>query len=68
MTALTTRRLLAGKSAGKWTYEDLDTYLKSPKSFAPGTKMTFAGLNKPDDRANVIAFLRSRSDSPPPLP
>ena len=60
--------VLAGKSAGKWTYEDLDTYLKSPKSFAPGTKMTFAGLNKPDDRANVIAFLRSRSDSPPPLP
>jgi cytochrome c len=59
---------LAGKSGGTWTYEDLDTYLKSPKTFAPGTKMTFAGLNKPDDRANVIAFLRSRSDSPPPLP
>ncbi len=59
---------LAGKSGGKWTYEELDIYLTSPKSFAPGTKMTFAGLSKPDDRANVIAFLRSRSDSPPPLP
>jgi cytochrome c len=59
---------LAGKSGGKWTYEELNTYLTSPKSFAPGTKMTFAGLSKPEDRANVIAFLRSRSDSPPPLP
>ncbi len=59
---------LAGKSGGKWTYEELDTYLTSPKSFAPGTKMTFAGLTKAEDRANVIAFLRSRSDTPPPLP
>jgi cytochrome c len=59
---------LAGKSGGKWTYDELNTYLTSPKSFAPGTKMTFAGLSKPEDRANVIAFLRSRSDSPPPLP
>jgi cytochrome c len=59
---------LAGKIGGKWTYEDLNTYLASPKSFAPGTKMTFPGLSKPEDRANVIAFLRSRSDSPPPLP
>ena len=59
---------LAGKSGGKWTYEELDTYLTSPKSFAPGTKMTFPGLTKAEDRANVIAFLRSRSDTPPPLP
>lgn len=59
---------LAGKSGGTWTYEQLDIYLTSPKSFAPGTKMTFAGLSKSEERANVIAFLRSRSDSPQPLP
>ena len=59
---------LAGKSGEKWTYDELNIYLTSPKAFAPGTKMTFAGLSKPEDRANVIAFLRTRSDSPPPLP
>jgi cytochrome c len=59
---------LSGKSGGTWTYEQLDTYLTSPKAWAPGTKMTFAGLSKPEDRANVIAYLRTRNDSPPPLP
>lgn len=52
----------------EWTYEELDVYLTSPKTFAPGTKMTFPGLSKPEDRANVIAYLRTRDDSPPPLP
>lgn len=59
---------LAGKSGEKWTYDELNVYLTSPKAWAPGTKMTFAGLSKPEDRAAVIAFLRTRSDSPPPLP
>ena len=36
--------------------------------FAPGTKMTFAGINKPEDRANLMLYLRSLSDSPAPLP
>jgi cytochrome c len=58
---------LSGKG-GEWTYEDLNTFLSSPKSYAPGTKMSFAGLSKPADRAAVIAWLRTRSDSPPPLP
>ena len=40
----------------------------NPKDFAPGTKMTFAGLSNPQDRANVIAFLNAQSDSPLPLP
>jgi cytochrome c len=53
---------------GDWTYKDLDAYLASPKQFAGGTKMTFAGLSKPEERAAVIAYLRSRSDSPKPLP
>jgi cytochrome c len=58
---------LKGKG-GEWTYGDLDSYLTKPKDFVPGTKMSFAGLKKATDRANVILFLRSLSDSPKPLP
>lgn len=53
---------------GAWTYQDLDAFLASPKGFAKGTKMSFAGLKKPKDRAAVIIFLRSLSDQPKPLP
>ena len=35
----------------------MDEWLKSPRKYAPGTKMAFAGLPKPEDRANLIAFL-----------
>uniref|UniRef100_UPI00258D7ADC c-type cytochrome n=1 Tax=uncultured Novosphingobium sp. TaxID=292277 RepID=UPI00258D7ADC len=41
---------------GNWTFDLLNEWLKSPKAFAPGTKMTFAGLSKAEDRANVIAY------------
>ena len=58
---------LAGKG-GTWNWDNLSEWLSSPKKFAPGTKMTFAGLGKPEDRANVIAFLNAHSDSPQPLP
>ena len=51
-----------------WTYEALNDFLAAPRSFVPGTKMTFAGLPKVEDRADVIAYLRSLSDSPLPLP
>lgn len=51
-----------------WSYEDLDKLLQNPKAFLPGTKMTFPGLPKDDERANVIAYLRSLADSPLPLP
>lgn len=53
---------------GTWNWDNLSAWLASPKKFAPGTKMTFAGLSNPQDRANVIAFLNSRSDGPLPLP
>ncbi len=53
--------------SGNWTYEDLDAYLTNPKAVAPGTKMSFAGLSKPQDRAAVIAYLRAQEDNPPPL-
>ena len=56
------------KKGGTWSWDNLSQWLTSPKAFAPGTKMTFAGLGNPEDRANVIAFLNSHSDSPKPLP
>ena len=53
---------------GPWTFDELFAWLKSPKGYAPGTKMTFAGLSKPEDRADVIAYLNKQSDAPKPLP
>lgn len=58
---------LSGKG-GNWTWDNLFAWLKSPRDFAPGTKMTFAGLSSPQDRANVIAFLNTKSDAPKPMP
>ncbi|MBD3786896.1 MAG: cytochrome c family protein [Sphingomonadales bacterium] len=42
-----------------WTLEHLDAYLTNPKEYIPGNKMSFAGLPKPEDRANLIAYLES---------
>ena len=53
---------------GKWDYENLFAFLANPSAYIPGTKMTFAGLNKPEDIANIIAFLRAQSHNPIPLP
>ncbi len=53
---------------GDWTYADLDAFLTKPKAFVPGTKMSFGGLKKPGDRANLLAFLRTVGDTPAPLP
>ena len=53
---------------GTWNWDNLSQWLKSPKAFAPGTKMTFAGLSKPEDRANVIAYLNKQSNGPLPMP
>jgi len=58
---------LKGKG-GEWTFQDLDHFLKKPKEFVPGTKMGFAGLKKPDQRADMLVYLRSLSESPKPLP
>jgi cytochrome c len=58
---------LASKG-GTWDWHSLDAWLANPKKFAPGTKMTFAGLSNPQDRADVIAFLNQHSDAPKPLP
>ena len=53
---------------GNWDWTSLNRWLKSPKAMAAGTKMTFAGLSNPEERANVIAYLNSKSDAPKPLP
>jgi len=53
---------------GTWTYDDLNAFITNPKAFVPGTAMGFAGIQKDSQRADVIAYLRSLSDSPVPLP
>jgi cytochrome c len=53
---------------GNWSIADLNTFLANPRQFVPGTKMSFAGLPRGSERADVIAFLNSKSDSPAPLP
>ena len=54
--------------SGTWTYDDLNKFIASPKGFVPGTAMGFAGIPKDSERADVIAYLRSLSDNPAPLP
>lgn len=53
---------------GDWTFADLDAFIASPKTLASGTKMGFAGEADADRRADILAYLRSLSDSPAPLP
>jgi cytochrome c2 len=56
------------EEAHDWTYEHLDAYLTNPKGVVPGTKMLFPGLKNDAERANVIAYLRTLSENPAPLP
>ena len=49
---------------GVWSVEDMNLWLKSPKKYAPGNSMAFVGLRKDKDRANLLAYLNSMSDSP----
>src|ERR1700691_1924298 len=53
---------------GTWTIDDLSQFIDNPKGFVPGTAMGFAGIQKGSERADVIAYLNSLSDSPQPLP
>lgn len=50
---------LKGMSGENWTPENLDHFLTNPKAYAPGNKMSFAGLPKAEDRANLIKYLES---------
>jgi cytochrome c len=57
-----------GAKNPSWDYDKLDQFIKAPQAFIPGTKMTFVGLKKQQDRINLIAYLRTVSDSPAPIP
>lgn len=54
-------------TSNTWTFENLDLFLEKPSKFLKGTSMSFAGLRKPEDRANMIEYLRNLSDSPIPI-
>ena len=51
-----------------WTYAELNKFLWKPKKYASGTKMNYIGLKKPEDRASIIAYMRTLSASPVALP
>lgn len=51
-----------------WEVQSMSEFLTKPQKYLPGTKMGFAGIKKPEDRADVIAYLNSLSDNPKPLP
>ncbi|MCK6418298.1 MAG: cytochrome c family protein [Alphaproteobacteria bacterium] len=53
---------------GTWTYEELNKFFWKPKAYIPDTKMTYVGIKKPEDRAALIAWLRTLSSNPAPLP
>ncbi|WP_419907753.1 c-type cytochrome [Hoeflea sp.] len=52
----------------KWEYENLNAFLESPRRYLRGTAMSFAGVRSADERADLIAYMRSLSNSPAPLP
>ena len=52
----------------EWTFEEMNSYLIKPQAYVKGTKMAFAGLRKEKDRASVILFMNSKSNSPKTLP
>lgn len=58
---------LKGKP-GKWDFDGLNKFIASPKGYVPGTAMSFAGIAKDSERADLIDYLRTLSDSPVPLP
>ncbi len=53
---------------GKWTFEEMNKFQWNPKKTVPGTIMAYAGNKKDQERANLIAYLNSMSDSPSALP
>jgi cytochrome c len=53
---------------GNWTIDDINQFITSPKGMVPGTNMTFPGVPRANERADIIAYLNSLSDNPAPLP
>jgi cytochrome c len=67
MEGYTYSAALKGKQ-GPWTYQALNEWLTNPAAYAPGTRMTFMGIKNPQDRADVIDYLRTLAQNPEPLP
>lgn len=57
-----------GEEGMEWTFENLDHFIANPRGFIPGTAMSFAGVKNPEERADIIAYLRTLADNPVPLP
>jgi cytochrome c len=53
---------------GQWSIDDLNQFLANPKGMVPGTAMTFSGVTRAGERADIIAYLNSLADNPAPLP
>ncbi|MDV7142938.1 c-type cytochrome [Tropicimonas sp. TH_r6] len=58
----------AGGEGRVWDLDQLDAYITDPRSFLKGTKMTFRGIKDPQERADVLAWLRENSDNPQDIP
>jgi cytochrome c len=56
------------KAKGNWNYDNLNAWLSDPQGFAPGTAMSYAGIKNTQTRADVVAYLRTLSATPLPLP
>jgi cytochrome c len=56
---------LKARSGETWTWENMSEWLRSPRTFAPGTKMTFAGLSDPQDRADLMLYMNQMGSSLP---
>jgi cytochrome c len=56
------------EKGGNWEYEDMNAFIAKPAAFIKGTKMAFAGVGSVQERADIIAWLRTQHPSPPPLP
>jgi len=54
--------------AGNWSFDELNKFLANPRSYIPGTAMTFAGLSRAEQRADLIDYLRTLADNPVLLP
>jgi cytochrome c len=53
---------------GNWTIDDINQFITNPKAAVPGTNMTFAGVPRATERADLLVYLNSLADNPAPLP
>jgi cytochrome c len=53
---------------GNWSFDELNKFLANPRGYVPGTAMTFAGMSRAEQRADIIDYLHTLADNPVPLP